>query len=839
MGKKSKIGKQRKDKFYHLAKETGFRSRAAFKLLQLNRKFEFLQKARVLIDLCAAPGGWMQVAKQNMPVSSIVIGIDLYPIKPVPGCICLTEDITTPQCQSALSKELQTYKADVVLNDGAPNVGQNWIYDAYSQSCLTLSALKLCCHNLREGGWFITKVFRSKDYNALMWVFKQLFKKVHATKPQASRSESAEIFVVCQYYLKPSKLDMRFFNPNYVFKDLEVNPQVKLDSESKTQKKPKAEGYPDNTTILFKQLPVSTYIQAKNPAIALQDAYEIVLDDPIIANHPSTTNEIKECCKDIKVLGRKDIRSLMNWWKVFQDKEEKVEAVDSGDENKENNAELSEDERELDEVDKEIKELQDEERRELKRKKKKTNKERTKLQTKMNLKMVHKDDLGPTEERETGVFQLSNIKTKKALDTVVDQEPDIVESEDSDVEIKPKKVKYDPNNTYLDKSGMFYRSDESASEQESSDEVDSDTEGLGFTDKNLSSKALPKKKVTFADPNENHPLITDLDYRDVKDKRTSKAELWFDKDVFKNVEREEDEDYELEKMAAVIKSKGGKMYRNNLDDDEDDDDDDDNEKVNLKKSNKNIKANQKVDDDETTDSDTESEISEAEDQSAAIPINEWDDKPVLTPAGKKKKKRNAKVLDDDGLALGTMMASSKKMKRDIIDAAWNRFAFNDEDLPDWFVDDEAKHMRKHVPVPKELVDEFGKRHEDINIRPIKKIGEAKARKKKRALRQMEKAKKKLEGVVENSDVTDAEKARQVRQIYKKLKQPKQEIKYVVSKKHTAAKRAKRPAGVKGPYKVVDPRMKKDMRAKMRMDKKKSNKKGARAKPLVKTRRGHK
>lgn len=772
MGKKSKVGKDRKDKFYQLAKETGklwacsqsfrtqywaelfflgFRSRAAFKLIQLNRKFGFLQQSQVCIDLCAAPGGWMQVARQNMPVSSIVIGIDLFPIKPIPGCISLVHDITTDACKSALTKELKTWKADVVLNDGAPNVGKNWLFDAYQQICLSLSAVKVASEFLRPGGWFVTKVFRSKDYNALIWVLKQLFRKVHATKPSASRKESAEIFVVCQYFKAPDRIDPKFFDAKYVFEELDIEPQVKInllkETTNKKEKKAKADGY--SGVDVRKILPASEFIASENAISELANITEIQFDDEKIRTHKLTTEEIVECCRDIKVLGRKDLRELLKWQKslheAFHGQEaEEVEAEPA--------PELTQDERdelELQQVEKSITELQMEQERDARRKKKKSNKERTKLAEKLNLKMVIQGDEGPREEMDAMMFSLSNIKSQKEMDKLLDVTPDLVlnRNQQADAEFKPKYLKYSRD----DKGGLF-----DIEEQEDGESVDSDA-GLAKTgqmdlgdSKNGESSDDEEEEKNSVVRNRN-PLITDLDYRNKEAKRLAKAQLWFEKDSFKGVAKTStrEEDFDLDALTKDYENQGVPVSA-----------------ISKQPSTLGKKATKRARHEKKKDAEVSSDSDSDVDEEAAGPkvyetvetVGGKDGFEVVAAAPVLKKMK----LSAEELALGQLIATSRKAKRDIADQAWNRYMTNDANLPDWFEKDEALTMKKGIRMPDEMVAEYRKREQDMNVRTIKKVIEAKARKKKRSAKRLEKIKKKAETIMENVDNTNMERIRMLK-----------------------------------------------------------------------------
>uniref|UniRef100_A0A1B0CJ34 Ribosomal RNA methyltransferase SPB1-like C-terminal domain-containing protein n=2 Tax=Lutzomyia longipalpis TaxID=7200 RepID=A0A1B0CJ34_LUTLO len=475
---------------------------------------------------------------------------------------------------------------------------------------------------------------------------------------------------------------------------------------------------------------------------------------------------------------------------------------------------------ELDAIEAHVAEVALEESKDAKRRKKKANKIRARLNEKMNLKMVLKGDEGPREEADDEVFTLKNISSARKMEHLDDQMPDLLADSDNepDSEFRPKFVKFSRDNPMVDDEGNVIEGEVSDFElSDDEEESDLDQEGMGLSDNESADGAsgneeeVARAREVQAKLRATNPLLTDLDYRDKDTKRHQRVQFWYEKDNLKALEDEEDAEHDLDRIAAEFRKKGVKILGKQ---------EDPAERVLGKKARKRAKYQK---DTEKSDSDTTDDETEKV-QATGNSHHELTYKVVEKVGGKegfdvvqpKKKIR----LSEEELALGALLTSSRRKRRDLIDAAWNRYAFGDEDLPDWFVRDEQMHMRKEAPVPKELVGEYRKRMEEINVRPIKKVMEAKARKKKRALKRLAKAKKKAEAVLDNPDASSQEKIRQIKKLYKKAEDRKKDVTYVVSRKAFAGKKAKRPAGVKGPYRIVDLRQKKDKRATAAREKRK-------------------
>jgi len=187
-----------------------------------------------------------------------------------------------------------------------------------------------------------------------------------------------------------------------------------------------------------------------------------------------------------------------------------------------------------------------------------------------------------------------------------------------------------------------------------------------------------------------------------------------------------------------------------------------------------------------------------------------------------KRKKKEKTLTPEQIALAALMINKRK-KRDAIDDAYNRNAFDDDGLPDWFEDDEKKHRQPNLPVTKEAMEIYRLKMKEIDARPIKKVMEAKARKKHKLSKKMERVKRQATAIAESEDISEKQKQAQIAKLYRsklnKLANQKKEVKYVVAKGSLKGNR-KRPSGVKGKYKMVDSRLKKDQKAMKRIAKQK-------------------
>lgn len=190
---------QPKDAFYRRAKKEGYRSRAAYKLLELNQRFNLIRPGDRVVDLGAAPGGWLQVASQLTGKNGKVIGVDIQLIEAFKeeNIFILQGDITFKECQEKV-KGLLGARADCVLSDLSPRLSGIRDADRSRSVELARSALQVASCLLRPGGNFLVKTFMGEELKSLSLELKGPFRSLQRTRPESTRKGSSEIYLCAQ-----------------------------------------------------------------------------------------------------------------------------------------------------------------------------------------------------------------------------------------------------------------------------------------------------------------------------------------------------------------------------------------------------------------------------------------------------------------------------------------------------------------------------------------------------------------------------------------------------------------------------------------------------------------
>lgn len=191
------LNERRNDFYYRKAKQLNYRSRASFKLHQINEKFGIFKPGMSVVDLGAAPGGWLQIAKERVGPEGKVVGVDLQHIAPLEGVETIRGDMTKPETVEELMRLLDG-KADVVISDMSPNISGQYSIDHARSVDLCTHALNFARQTLRPGGSLVMKIFEGDMINQFLAEVRRDFSAVRLHAPKASRSQSSEIYVVAK-----------------------------------------------------------------------------------------------------------------------------------------------------------------------------------------------------------------------------------------------------------------------------------------------------------------------------------------------------------------------------------------------------------------------------------------------------------------------------------------------------------------------------------------------------------------------------------------------------------------------------------------------------------------
>ena len=185
-----------KDPFVIQAQKDGYRSRAAYKLIEIDKKYKIIKSGITAVDLGAAPGGWSQVLSKKIGLKGKVLGIDLLEVPPIKGIDFIQGDFTQKEILNEMVDKLENKPVDLVISDMAPNISGIKMVDQQKAIYLNELAFDFATKHLKQNGCFLVKSFVGKDFEEFVKNLRSCFKKVYKIKPDSSRSRSAEIFLL-------------------------------------------------------------------------------------------------------------------------------------------------------------------------------------------------------------------------------------------------------------------------------------------------------------------------------------------------------------------------------------------------------------------------------------------------------------------------------------------------------------------------------------------------------------------------------------------------------------------------------------------------------------------